>query len=76
MWLEEEILSYQCRQKGYRVLYHPSIRVLHQEEVSTKSSSDSALKKYEFFSVQLRHSAKVMLRVMGEKGRANGGAAP
>lgn len=76
LWLEEEILSYQCRQKGYRVLYHPSIRVLHQEEVSTKSSSDSAFKKYEFFSVQLRHSAKVMLRVMGEEGRANGGAAP
>lgn len=71
LWLEEEILSFQCRQKGYRVLYHPSIRVVHEEEVSTKQTRDE-FDRYLFFSLQLRHSASVMLELMKKGGQTAG----
>ena len=63
MWLEEEILSYMCLQKGYSILYNPQIKILHLEEASTKSNRD-AYEKYLFFTEQLRHSAIVFRRIM------------
>lgn len=63
MWLEEEILSYICMQKGYSVWYNPQIKILHLEEASTKSSRDP-YEKYLFFTEQLRHSAIVFRRIM------------
>ena len=66
LWLEEEILSFQCSQKGYRLVYDPAIRVLHKEEVSTKKTQGDA-DRYLFFSRQLRHSALVMLRLMRKR---------
>lgn len=63
MWLEEEILSYMCIQKGYSILYNPQIKILHLEEASTKSDRDP-YGKYLFFTEQLRHSAVVFRRIM------------
>lgn len=63
MWMEEEILTYLSQKKGYRILYHPDIRVIHKEEVSTKQSKE-AQDRYYFFSQQLRKSAKVMRSLM------------
>lgn len=63
MWMEEEILTFLCQQKGYTICYNPKIKVLHKEEISTKSTF-SQNNKYYFFSQQLRKSASIMKKLI------------
>jgi len=63
LWMEEEILTYVCRKKRYKILYHPDLRILHMEAVST-SNNKTQTEKYYFYSQQLRKSAIVMKRIM------------
>lgn len=63
MWMEEEILSYQCLIKKYSTLYSPWISVLHMGSKTvddTFSSSD----KYMFYSKCLKESASVLKQLM------------
>lgn len=63
MWMEEEILSYQCLKKKYSTLYSPWISVLHMGSKTvddTFSSSD----KYMFYSKCLKESASVLKQLM------------
>lgn len=66
MWMEEEILTYLCQKKKYRILYSPQIWVRHLEGVSTKSLKKRS-EKYEFYSRQLKNSAKVLKNLMTGK---------
>ena len=63
MWMEEEILSYQCLTKKYSTLYSPWLSVLHMGSKTvddTFSNSD----KYMFYSKCLKESASVLKQLM------------
>ena len=70
MWMEEEILAYLCKKKGYMMLYEPSLKVIHEEGKST-----NYVKKgnewYFFYSQQLKRSAKIMKELMEKEERNN-----
>ena len=67
MWMEEEILTYLCEKKGYRILYDPSLTALHEEGCSTGAAQKGG-EKYCFYSFQLKQSAMEMRRLM-DKGK-------
>lgn len=63
MWMEEEILTFLCQQKGYTICYNPKIKVLHKEEVNTQNTLPQ-YSRYYFFSQQLRNSASIMKKLI------------
>ena len=63
MWMEEEILAYICKRKGYKMLYDPSLAVLHEEGKSTGFLARKD-ERYYLYSVYLRKSAMVMKKLM------------
>lgn len=65
LYLEEEILAYQSKQKGYTLVYEPGIKVLHKEEVATTQMTEQKqFDKYMFYTYHLRNSAKVMKKII------------
>ncbi|MBM7641776.1 glycosyltransferase [Streptococcus loxodontisalivarius] len=50
MYFETEILDYQCQRDGLKVIYDPSVKVLHHHSTSTASSFSSELKKVRFMN--------------------------
>lgn len=65
MWMEEEILTYLCQKKNYKIVYSPQIKVLHHEGISTGEIKGKS-EKYFFYSAQLKNSAKVMKELLKE----------
>lgn len=69
MWMEEEILTYLCEKKGYRIVYSPKIQVLHYEGISTGEKKEKN-EVYSFYSMQLKKSASVMKKLMKKNSRS------
>lgn len=68
MWMEEEILTYLCEKKQYRILYDPSVWVLHEEKSTTKKIIPLSC-QYAFYSAEIRKSARIMKELMKQDGR-------
>lgn len=66
MWMEEEILTYLCGQKGYKLLFSPAIKVIHEEGIST-NLSEIKIDVYDNFSNNLKKSAIVMKKLLKGK---------
>lgn len=66
MWMEEEILAYLCSQKGYKLLFSPEIKVIHEEGIST-NLSERKIDVYDNFSYNLKKSAIVMKKILKGK---------
>lgn len=66
LYLEEEILSWQCVQKGYKVLYSPKLHILHKEMGSTKQIMTGDTDRRIFYHKYFLKSAKVLRRLMKE----------
>lgn len=65
LYMEEEILAYQSKQKGYTLVYEPGIKVLHKEEAATTQMAEQKqFDKYMFYTYHLRNSAKVMKKII------------
>lgn len=65
LYMEEEILAYQSKQKGYILIYEPGIKVLHKEEAATTQMAEQKqFDKYMFYTYHLRNSAKVMKKII------------
>lgn len=70
LYFEEEILFVKCIQKGYRVIYDPSIQIHHYEDVSTdaslgtKKSIKSMVEKRKFLDRHQYDSLQVLKKVL------------
>lgn len=61
---EEEILHYECGQRGLKMIYSPELRVVHMEDVSTNASITSEYERYTMKFREAKRSAGVLLRKM------------
>jgi GT2 family glycosyltransferase len=66
MYCEEDILAYQCKAKGWKILYSPSIRVCHAECGSTKELHSNTIDKELFQSTNIVKSLKILIKIMKE----------
>lgn len=62
LYLEESILFLYCKQKKYKTLFCPQLRVLHKEDSSTNSLFESSKGKREFVFKNMIQSFKVLYR--------------
>lgn len=63
-YYEMEILDYLCRQKGYKVIYRPEIKVLHHQNAATNVVHQKMVEKT-LFSYRCTHqSTSVFLALM------------
>lgn len=64
LYFEEDLLYFQCREKGYRMLYSSDIQVEHLEDVSTDMVFSSDYAKLRMKYENIIKSASVLLELM------------
>ena len=68
MYLEAEILCYQCRRDGEKMIYDPRLRVDHHEDVATDLEYHKQSKKSIFTIKCMLQSTKAFLALMDSDG--------
>ena len=66
LYMEEDILHYNCRKKGYKLLYDSSVIVHHLEDVSTNLEYKTNYEKRKMKYTNLVQSINVLLQLMNE----------
>lgn len=61
---EEYILTYRCQQKGYHIVYDPSLKVLHESGAATKKSCQSEKKRIRFMLERTKEAAEIYLQMI------------
>lgn len=64
MYLEEDILYYECGQLGLKMLYSPEPKVLHKEKVATKAVTKSGYQRYVIRYQRVKDSVEAWMRLM------------
>lgn len=67
LYMEEDILHYECMRKGLKMIYSPALKVKHLEDVSTNASTKSEYKKFIMKNSEMEKSIKIMLKIMREE---------
>jgi hypothetical protein len=62
--MEMEILDYECRRDGLKVIYSPIIKVLHNHNASTNYAIRSETKKVKFMNENILNSLKCFKEIM------------
>lgn len=66
MYGEEDILSYQCNKRGYKMIYTPELEIIHLDGLSTKKSTGNNLQKNIFYYSHAVKGLKILLKLMDE----------
>lgn len=66
LYMEEDILHYECVRDGMRVLYSPRVKVNHLEDVSTNASIESEYQKFKMKNQEMKKSIEVFLEILDE----------
>ena len=66
MYGEEDLLACRCAKKHYKMVYDPSIRILHLYGGSTKKACKNTLDKNLFFTKYTLEGSKILLKKMNE----------
>ena len=61
---EEYILTYRCQQKGYHIVYDPSLKVLHESGAATKKSCQSEKKRIRFMLERTKEAVEIYLQMI------------
>lgn len=69
LYFEEDILHYECKMQNLKLLYSPSLKVTHLEDVSTDSVYRASFKKNKFINKQLEKSTTVFLSLVKDDTR-------
>ena len=67
MFMEENILYYIAMNEGLKMLYYPSIKIFHKEDISTNALFKKTDEKRKFVYINKIKSARVLLKVMNDR---------
>lgn len=67
LYMEEDILHYECMRDGLKMVYDPLLKIKHFEDVSTNTRFNSGYKKFKMKNEQMKKSIDVMLKEMEDK---------
>ena len=65
LYMEEDILYYECMRDGLKTVYNPDLKVKHLEDVSTNASTKSGYGKFKMKNKEMKKSIRIMLKEMG-----------
>lgn len=63
-YYEEYILAYQCKKKGYRIVYDPEIQVWHESGSATKTSYRSEKQRMRFRMEKTLNACEIYRRLL------------
>lgn len=63
-YYEEYILAYRCQKKNYRIVYDPSLRVMHEDGSETKAAFQNEKKRLRFLMEKTLEACKVYRRML------------
>lgn len=61
---EEYILVYRCQKKKYRIVYDPSLKVLHENGASTRKTYRNEKKRIKFMMERTKEAAEIYLETI------------
>ena len=64
LYFEEDILAYECKRDGIRMIYSPEIQVKHFEDVSTNIAWGTGYKKFKRKNREMVKSCRILLDIM------------
>lgn len=64
LYMEEDILHYECQRDGLIMVYSPDVQVIHLEDVSTNLSKGSGYAKFKMKEHEMKNSLEVMMGIM------------
>lgn len=64
MYMEEDILYYMCKEKRLKMLYSPTLQVIHNEGASTRNALKSRVRKSIFEFKNTIKSAHILLEIL------------
>jgi GT2 family glycosyltransferase len=64
MYMEEDILYYECKKKNYKTLYSPSLKIYHKEDISTEALIKRSVDKDIFIFKNSIDSCKVIYDIV------------
>lgn len=67
LYMEEDILHYECNQLGLKMIYSPKLKIKHLEDISTNATIKSGFQKFKMKNNEMKKSIKILLRIMSEK---------
>ena len=67
LYLEEDILFYECMQEKLKLLYDPSIKVYHYEDISTSYAIKNIYRREKMKTEEVLNSIDVLLDIMRGK---------
>lgn len=65
-YYEEYILAYRCQKNGWRIVYDPSLQVIHESGAATKKTYQSEKKRLHFLMERTAQAAGVYLDMLLE----------
>lgn len=70
-YYEEYILAWRCEKKGYRILYDPSVKVIHENGKATQNKFSTSKKKMAFLLDNTAKSCETYLKLIQKQGDWN-----
>ena len=64
LYMEEDILHYECMVNDMKMLYSPDIKVKHLEDVSTNATIKSGFKKFKMKNNEMKKSIETFISIM------------
>ena len=61
MYCEEDLLELKCKKNNWLMVYDPSIKILHAEQVATKFTYPNIVEKKIFVSENIQKALKIVL---------------
>ncbi|PKM60511.1 MAG: hypothetical protein CVU99_07850 [Firmicutes bacterium HGW-Firmicutes-4] len=64
LYMEEDILHYECTRDGLKMLYLPDLKIKHLEDVSTNASIKSGYARFKMKNNEMQKSIRVLIDIM------------
>lgn len=65
-YYEEYLLAVRCQRKGYRIIYDPSMKLLHETGKATRASFGNEYRRLRFVMEQTAEACEVYLRYLSD----------
>lgn len=63
-YYEEHILAYRCQKQGYKIIYDPALKVMHESGTATKKSFGSEKKRLRFVMERVAESCEIYRKLI------------
>lgn len=67
MYGEETMLAYQCKEYGWKMMYYPSLKIIHHEKATSRTVTENFIEHEIFYSSNLTRALKAIRKFAKNK---------